>query len=292
MFKQLCFFKKRTDMTMDQFIDYYENMHSKLAQRLGAPASLPNAQRYVRRYIIKAEKNPITLEEIHPGYDCLMEIWWNSRTDFEQAMAGLHNSKFLPERIEDELKLFASNSNPVCSVEEHESPMGPNGTTIRWVPVAEGESAPQGTVEKSAQKPDTELFKQVCFFKKRPDLSLEQFKEYYENDHSKLAKRIGAPFLPGAVRYVRRYITVQKNPITLEEINPGYDCVMEIWWDSRQDFDRAMVGVHDPKFLQQRMDDEKRLFATHSNPVVRVVEYDTAMGPGGKKLHWIPVPGS
>ena len=37
MFKQVCFFRKRSDMTMDAFIDYYENMHSKLAQRLGAP---------------------------------------------------------------------------------------------------------------------------------------------------------------------------------------------------------------------------------------------------------------
>lgn len=291
MFKQLCFFKKRPDRTMEQFIDYYENMHSKLAQRLGAPASLPNAQRYVRRYIMKPEKNPITLEAIHPGYDCVMEIWWNSKADFEKAMAGLR-SKYLPERIEDELKLFASNSNPVCSVEEHESPMGPDGTTFQWVPVAEGEAAPRGKGQENGQKPDTKLFKQVCFFKKRPDLTLEQFKDYYENGHSKLAKRIGAPFLPGAVRYVRRYLTVQKNPITLEEINPGYDCVMEIWWNNREDFDKAMVGVHDPKFLQQRMEDEKRLFATHSNPVVSVVEHDSPLGPDGKMLHWMPVLGS
>ena len=289
MFKQVCFFKKRPDMTMEQFIDYYENMHSKLAQRLGAPASLPNAQRYVRRYIMKPEKNPITLEVLHPGYDCLMEIWWNSRADFDKAMTGLRNSKFMPERIEDELKLFASNSNPVCSVEEHESPMGPDGTTIRWTPVAEGGAAPQGKGLAGVQKGDTKLFKQVCFFKKRPDLTLEQFKDYYENGHSKLAKRIGAPFLPGAVRYVRRYITVEKNPITSEVINPGYDCVMEIWWNNREDFDQAMLGVHDPKFLQQRMDDEKRLFASHSNPVVSVVEYDSPLGPDGKMLHWMPV---
>jgi hypothetical protein len=104
-----------------------------------------------------------------------------------------------------------------------------------------------------------------------------------------LAKKIGAPFLPGAMRYVRRYLTVEKNPITLEAIDPGYDCMMEIWWKNREDFDKAMAGVHDPKFLQQRMDDEKRLFASHSNPVVSVVEMDTPMGPEGKMLHWMPV---
>ena len=99
--------------------------------------------------------------------------------------------------------------------------------------------------------------------------------------------------MPNAQRYVRRYIMKpEKNPITLEEIHPGYDCVMEIWWNSREDFDKAMVRVHDPKFLQQRMDDEKRLFASHSNPVVKVVEYDSPMGPDGKMLHWMPVLGS
>jgi hypothetical protein len=32
---------------------------------------MPNAQRYVRRYL-QPEKNPVTLEEHDPGYDCIM----------------------------------------------------------------------------------------------------------------------------------------------------------------------------------------------------------------------------
>jgi hypothetical protein len=130
------------------------------------------------------------------------------------------------------------------------------------------------------------MFKQVCFFRKRPDMTMEEFIDYYENGHSKLPQRIGAPFLPGAVRYVRRYITVEKNPITLERVDPGYDCVMEIWWNSREDFEKAMAGVHDPKFLDKRIEDEKKLFATHNNPVCSVVEYDSAMGPDGKMYEW------
>jgi hypothetical protein len=284
MFKQLCFFNKRPDRTMEQFIDYYENMHSKLAQRNGMPSSLPNVQRYVRRYIFKPEKNPITLEAIHPGYDCVMELWWNSKADFDAAMTAMPKSPLHEARVADELELFASNNNPICSVQEYESPMGPDGTTIQLVPVAAGEAPPPG----AGPKPDTELFKQVCFFKKRPDLSMEQFIDYYENGHSKLAKKIGAPFLPGAVRYVRRYLTIEQNPVSLGRFDPGYDCVMEIWWNSREDFDRAMVGVHDPKFLQQRMDDEKRLFASHSNPVCSVVEYDSAVTADAGVTRWFP----
>ncbi|MFP5305885.1 MAG: EthD domain-containing protein [Gammaproteobacteria bacterium] len=133
MIKQVVFLKKRSDMTMEQFMDYYEHQHSQLSKKLGAKPALPNAQRYVRRYI-KPERNPLTDEVIHPGYDCIMEIWWNSRADFEAAMKGLSDPAFLQSRLEDERKLFATNSNPVCTVEEHESPVGPDNKIPRCVP--------------------------------------------------------------------------------------------------------------------------------------------------------------
>jgi hypothetical protein len=124
--KQVVFLKKRDGISMEEFMDYYENQHSQLAKKLGAKPSLPNAQRYVRRYITP-EANPLTGEVIHPGYDCVMEIWWNTREDFEAAMKGLGDPQFLEARKADELNLFASNSNPVCTVVEYDSPMGPNG---------------------------------------------------------------------------------------------------------------------------------------------------------------------
>lgn len=133
MLKQVVFLKKRDDLTMEQFMDYYENQHSQLSKKLGAKPALPNAQRYVRRYI-KPEKNPLTGEVLHPGYDCIMEIWWNSRADFEAAMSGLADPAMLQTRLEDERKLFASNSNPVCIVEEVDSPVGPENRVFQWVP--------------------------------------------------------------------------------------------------------------------------------------------------------------
>ena len=135
MFKQVVFFKKRPDMTMKEFIDYYEDMHSKLAERLGLKPSLPNAQRYVRRYLT-IEPNPLTGELLDPGYQCIMEIWWNSREDYEAAMKGLSTDPdILKFRLEDERKLFASNSNPVCSVEEYDSPVGADNVIPQWARV-------------------------------------------------------------------------------------------------------------------------------------------------------------
>ena len=78
-----------------------------------------------------ARRNPLTGEVIDPGYDCIMEIWWNSLADYQAAMKGLSDPAMLDIRKADELQLFASNSNPVCLVEEHDSPMGPNGEMMQ-----------------------------------------------------------------------------------------------------------------------------------------------------------------
>ncbi len=126
MFKQICFFRKHPDMTRGEFMDYYENQHSQLSKKQGRSPSIPNAVRYVRRYL-RPEKNPVTGEVHDPGFDCIMEIWWNSREDFENSQRIIAS----PDRIEhvkaDEAVLFASHANPVCSVIEYDSPMGPNG---------------------------------------------------------------------------------------------------------------------------------------------------------------------
>lgn len=127
MFKQLCFFKKRDDMTMEEFMDYYENQHSQMAKKQGLKPAIPNARRYVRRYL-KPEMNPVTGEVHDPGFNCIMEIWWDSREDFENSQRLIADPERLPHTKADEANLFASHANPIYSViEESDSPMGPNG---------------------------------------------------------------------------------------------------------------------------------------------------------------------
>ena len=130
MFKQICFLRKRPDMTMSEFMDYYENQHARLSERMGRSPSIPNALRYVRRYLVP-EPNPVTGQVIDPGFDCIMEIWWNSREDFEHSQRVIRKPERLAFIKEDEARLFASHDNPVCSVVEYDSPMGPNGEPTR-----------------------------------------------------------------------------------------------------------------------------------------------------------------
>jgi len=87
---------------------------------------MPNAVRYVRRYLVP-EKNPVTGQVIDPGFDCIMEIWWNRREHLENSQLIISSRECLPSVKEDELRLFASHNNPVCTVIEYDSPMGSNG---------------------------------------------------------------------------------------------------------------------------------------------------------------------
>lgn len=127
------------------------------------------------------------------------------------------------------------------------------------------------------------MFKQICFFRKRPDMTMDEFMDYYENQHSQLSKKMGrSPSIPNAVRYVRRYVTLEKNPVTGEIHDPGFDCIMEIWWNSREDFENSQRVIADPARLPAIKEDEDHLFASHANPVVSVIEYDSPMGPNGE----------
>jgi EthD domain len=48
---------------------------------------------------------------------------------------------------------------------------------------------------------DQALFKLICHFKGKPGLTLEQFRDYYENHHVKLVREV----LPHAIDYRRNY---------------------------------------------------------------------------------------
>lgn len=134
------------------------------------------------------------------------------------------------------------------------------------------------------------MLKQIVFLKKRPDMTMEQFMDYYENQHSQLAKRIGKPAIPNALRYVRRYVRLEKNPVTGEVLYPGYDCIMEIWWKNREDFEASQRLISDPERLPHTIEDEKKLFATHSNPVCTVEEFDSPVAPGNMVYGWVRTP--
>ena len=77
------------------------------------------------------------------------------------------------------------------------------------------------------------MFKQVCLLTRRPGMSMEEFKDYYENSHAPLL----ATMMPQARRYVRRFVQPEGNPLAGSTPPVPFDCLMELWWDSREEFE-------------------------------------------------------
>ncbi len=254
MFKQLCLLTRKPGMSMEDFIDYYGNKHAPLL----APM-MPQALRYVRRFV-QPEQGMAFGESPAVPFDCLMELWWKSREEFESCMASLGESGKFEQVYADEENIFAGHDNPVMSIEECESGMAgftdpPAYDAPRQCDGSEG------------------ILKLVVLLKRKAGMGLQDFREYYENNHRKL----GEQAMPGALRYVRRYVTPEPNPITGVPVELPFDVITELWWPSRTAWDDLQAGIADSAIGKAIYADEEVLFSSHLNPVFTVLESDSRM---------------
>lgn len=254
MFKQVCLLTRRPDMTMEAFKDYYEQCHAPLLSSM-----MPQARRYVRRFV-QPERNPNAGSASQVPFDCLMELWWDSRAEFEACMASLGEGDAFDRIYRDEEKIFAGHDNPVFSVEDVESSM----RGFADEPSLEGRRQCNG---------ENGILKLVFLLKRRPGMSMAEFRDYYETRHRILAEQA----MPAALRYVRRYVQPENNPITGEAIELPFDAIMEIWWNSRADWDAVQAEMAASDLGREIYEDEEMLFASHDNPVFTVEEADSPM---------------
>jgi len=252
MFKQLCLLTKKPGMSMEDFIDTYENGHAKLM----APM-MPLARRYLRRYVTP-EMNAVSQSVPQVPFDCLTEIWWDSREEFETGMASLRDDTRYRQIREDEKNLFAGPSSPVFSAEEFESPM--RGFVDR--PTLDGVRECDGT---------DDVFKLVFLLKRRPGMTVDEYRHYYETRH----RVLGEKAMTSALRYIRRHVVPEGN-LSSEVRELPFDTVMEIWWESRDGFASPDNRTAE-ELWNEIYHDEEQLFATHANPVFSVREADSPM---------------
>ena len=115
MFKVVVLIKRRSGMSMEDFMEYYETQHAPLAV-----SRVPNFKRYVRHYI-----RPYG-EDIYSGnpeapYDVLTEIWFDDATDFARGMAYLEDPETAAIIGADEEMLFEKKSINFMLMEDRES---------------------------------------------------------------------------------------------------------------------------------------------------------------------------
>ena len=117
-FKILMFMKRRPGMTVEEFRDYYENVHSKLGEKYAR-----NLTRYVRRYIDPqphAETGPWD----DPSFDVILELWLDDEDAYRQLLHAMSTTVMPREIVEDEARLFDRSSFRIATVVESESDLG------------------------------------------------------------------------------------------------------------------------------------------------------------------------
>jgi uncharacterized protein YuzB (UPF0349 family) len=115
----------------------------------------------------------------------------------------------------------------------------------------------------------TPIFKLLILIKRRPGMTTQEFRDYYENKHSKLGGDIGVTV--GMIHYVRRY---------LEPLNGGeleYDVLTECWFKDRDKFEMVAGAVAKGQVAAEVVADEMRFMDRTKTRFLKVVEYESKM---------------
>ena len=111
-------------------------------------------------------------------------------------------------------------------------------------------------------------YKILEFLKRRPGMSMDEFRDHYENVHRVLAEKYSA----GLKRYLRRYL----EPADGEEELP-FDAVTELWFDDRPTFETVLGFLSRQALPAEIIEDELRFLDRPRCRTATVVEYESDM---------------
>jgi hypothetical protein len=112
MFKLLAYLSKRNGMTMDEFVDYYENHHLPLILSLA-----PTPMEYKRHYLQRGDS--VNVGEASIDFDVVTELQWTDRSAF-YAWIGAVTGGAAGERVAaDEERFLDRSRSRVCVVTDY-----------------------------------------------------------------------------------------------------------------------------------------------------------------------------
>lgn len=108
------------------------------------------------------------------------------------------------------------------------------------------------------------MVKGIALVKRKPGLSLEEFRDHYEQVHAPLARSL----FPSLKRYVRNYVTA--TPFSAGDEESQFDCITEQWFEDMQGF-QAMVNEFAGESGRAIREDEKK-FLDRAKTIYLLVE--------------------
>lgn len=116
-------------------------------------------------------------------------------------------------------------------------------------------------------------YKILLFMKRRPGMTIEAFRDYYENHHVPLCLK----YTSGVNRYVRRFLTPQPNPETGATQELQFDVITELWFEDEAVFRGTVQYLATSIMPDEIVEDEKRLFDRPLMRMATVIECESTL---------------
>lgn len=114
-------------------------------------------------------------------------------------------------------------------------------------------------------------YKILLFMKRRPGMSVEAFRDYYENSHAPLCARYSS----AVDRYIRRYVEPQPHPETGPAAEMAFDVITELWFEDEAVFRGTLDYITTSIMPDEVIEDEQQLFDRASFRIATVVEQES-----------------
>ncbi|WP_435318373.1 EthD domain-containing protein [Haloarchaeobius sp. TZWSO28] len=230
MFKHIALLVRQDDMTHEEFVDYWQNNHTPIARDIEG----------VVRYQTVLPTDPENAE-----FDGLAELYFETLDDLHEALGSEGSRDYDPTR--EVAAKAREDVNNFLDIERRPRFIGEEKV---WKDEVDG---------------DTDgLYKHSAFLVRKDGMTHEEFRDYWENNHSPLAKDI-----EGVVRYQTVYPTDPENAEfdgvaelyfeTLDDLHEAlgsegsrdYDPTREVAAKARADVDNFLAVEKRPRFIGQ-----------------------------------------
>jgi len=228
MYKHVACLVRKDGMTHDEFMEYWQNQHSPLARDIEG----------VVRYHTVYPNDPENSE-----FDGLAELYFETLDDLHEALGSEGSRDYDPTR-----EVAAAAREDVDNFLDVDRRPRFIGEEKVWKDEVDG---------------DTDgLYKNSAFLVRKDDMTHDEFREYWENQHSPLATDI-----EGVVRYQTVYPTDPENAEfdgvaelyfeTLDDLHEAlgsegsrdYDPTREVAAAAREDVDNFLAVEERPRFI-------------------------------------------
>ncbi|WP_184477628.1 EthD domain-containing protein [Rhizorhapis suberifaciens] len=126
------------------------------------------------------------------------------------------------------------------------------------------------------------MFKVMWLMKRKAGTSMQDLIDYYESTHSVLGAKLFKENNFRPVKYMRKYLHPMGDPMSegenSRETEPEYDVAMEMWFHSREDFDRLVEFASSEAVADMIIADERRFLDRERRAVFILEEHETHFG--------------